>query len=127
MKLSDYHQLTSERRAVGLNSQGLPFRRTPNYDTAQARQTAARRRHLASYHRRAQKFLAAGLTTRGTPRKRQMSAREIIIARRLELNRIRDWIAQRQTQLAMALAAGDNTEATRLLRLINQALEKEAA
>jgi len=123
MNLATYHQLTAERRSVGLNSRGQPFQRTPNYASPEDRLTAARRRHLAAYHRRARRLLRAGLTTRGTPRKRQMSARDLIAARRLdETTRIRNWIAQRQAQLAVALDHGNYTAAARLLQLLGQAL-----
>jgi hypothetical protein len=58
-------------RERGLNTRGHKYRRTPNLAPNLSPEKRSRhnsRVNLARYHRRAQRRLACGLSTRGTPR-----------------------------------------------------------
>lgn len=66
MELASYHRRTNRLRALGLNSRGRPFQRTPNLPKSQ-RAAHARKLCLAKYYRRAARYALAGLNTRGQP------------------------------------------------------------
>jgi hypothetical protein len=54
---------------LGLNSKGQPRRRRPNIVDSELAEHY-RLANLAKYHRRARRLTAAGLTTRGTERRK---------------------------------------------------------
>lgn len=60
-----YHKRAIQFRARGLTSRGMPYLRTPNYQTRAAALDAARERNLRSWSRLAVSRIINGLTTRG--------------------------------------------------------------
>ena len=60
-----------EQAKATLNSEGKPYRRTPNFETPNEKLTARRARGLWAWHNHSAKLIRLGLTTRGTPRKRR--------------------------------------------------------
>lgn len=67
-RVAGYYDQRVNQRLAGLTARGQPFRRTPNFLTAEERLAARRERGLKAWRKRSEKLTRAGLTTRGTVR-----------------------------------------------------------